>query len=215
MANVNNRWPSYLSQTLPLCCQHANRWWQEQRKSAVLFWANEFSWRFSQLCANRLENKIRKFPSCWSTKLFSPSLIWKSYFIFQSLCDFLCHVSGILMGADPCPPWQRSCSVLAAMFLKASAEKWTSCLILLFLCPIVRSYWLWSTLCLLSQRNMCVFLCVYFCVLGRIGNVMNQIVLVGPPWSESLCSVLLVDVETGFWINGKTKKAQGRLKKTV
>lgn len=55
-------------------------------------------------------------------------------------------------GLISCPLQQSCCSAMVAMFEKSTADKWTSCLILLFLCSIARSSWRWCPL----QRSLCV-----------------------------------------------------------
>lgn len=55
-------------------------------------------------------------------------------------------------GLISCPLQQSCCSAVVAMFEKSTADKWTSCLILLFLCSIAKSGWRWCPL----QRSLCV-----------------------------------------------------------
>lgn len=131
-----------------------------QRNSVCLLMSS-LGWFNLAVFANRSENRLRGFPSTLMHELnFSLLLIWiaLSSFVSQHHERALSHTSvESQRGLISCPLQQSSCSVMAAMFLKASAEKWTCCLILLFLCAIVRSGWLRS---LFSQTEEHVYVFV-------------------------------------------------------
>lgn len=112
--------------------------------------------------ANRLENRLRGFPPRWSMSWFlSPHFSdLKRPLIFQHHGHDFSHMAvESQRGLTSCPPQQSSRSAMAAMFLKASAEKWTCCLILLFLRAIERSGWLRSVFSQ-SKEHVCACACV-------------------------------------------------------
>lgn len=119
-------------------------------------------WFHVAVFTHELANRLRGFspPSCALEIIFhmlDTETTWVvSFFIPDDHKHAFSHMAmESRRGLNSCPLQQSSCSVMAAMFWKAPAEKWTCCLILLFLSGIVRSGWLRSLLSK-SEENVCV-----------------------------------------------------------